>query len=79
MPGTRRRRPVVVGLAAFALAVSPLLAAELPVIHVATLVDGPCEELEEVIPSYRKEVLTLSEGEFDVRFEPRKPICEGRG
>ncbi len=74
MSGIPRRRSVLLGLAVVALAPGPALAADLPVVHVGTLLDGPCEEIEALIPLYHKEVLTLTEGEFDVRFEPRHQL-----
>jgi len=56
------------------LLLGPALPAEpagLPVVHIGTVVDGPSEVLEDVFPLVQEEILALTEGEFDVRFEDR--------
>ncbi len=62
------------GFAALVLLASSALGAELPVVFIGTLVDGPCVELTEFGPLYKDEILTLTEGEFDVRFEARHQV-----
>ncbi|MCP4664495.1 MAG: TolC family protein [bacterium] len=69
------RTSIFLSLAVSGLLLCPGLPAEpaagLPVIHIGTVVDGPSEVLEGVFPLVQEEILALTEGEFDVRFEDR--------
>ncbi|MEE9180104.1 MAG: TolC family protein, partial [Vicinamibacteria bacterium] len=49
-------------------------AAQLPVVRIGVVVDGPWERNEEVLSLFRQEILDLTRGEFDVRFPEDKTI-----
>ena len=64
--------------ARLALVCLPLLGAvqpaQLPVVRIGVVVDGPWERNEEVLALFRQEILDLTRGEFDVRFPEDKTI-----
>ena len=49
-------------------------AAELPLARIAIVTDGPWEYNEVILASFKEEILTLVEGEFEVRFPPAKQL-----
>ena len=49
-------------------------AAQVPVIRIGVLIDGPWERNEEVFEVFRREILELTRGEFEVLFPPEKTI-----
>jgi outer membrane protein TolC len=50
--------------------------AQLPVVRIGIVVDGPWERNQEFVEAFREEILTLTGGEFDVRF-PEDIYIEG--
>ncbi len=64
----KRARLLVVALLAGWLCAAGLVAAELPMVRVGVVVDGPWEGNPGIRELTRREVTALTEGEFDVRF-----------
>lgn len=54
-------------------AAAPCPAAEPPVVRIGTVLDGPPGE-DNALPLFRREILALTEGELDVRFEPEHQL-----
>ena len=57
-----------------ALLPSSATAAQLPVVRIGVVMDGPWERNEEVLSLFLQEILDLTRGEFDVRFPEDKAI-----
>ncbi len=53
---------------------APAQPAQLPVVRIGVVIDGPWERNEEVLALFRQEILDLTRGEFDVRFPEEKTI-----
>ena len=49
-------------------------AAQVPVVRIGILIDGPWERNEEVFELFQQEILELTGGEFEVLFPPEKTI-----
>lgn len=59
-----------------AVVIASTVGAQLPVIRIGVVVDGPYERNQEMVEAFREEILTLTRGEFDVRF-PEDIYVEG--
>ena len=53
---------------------SPLILAQLPVVRIGIVLDGPSERSDEVRPVFEREITIMLEQEFDVRFPPEKRL-----
>jgi len=49
-------------------------AAQVPVIRIGAVIDGPWERNDEVLELFQEEILALTRGEFEVLFPPEKTI-----
>ena len=52
----------------------PTRAADLPVVQIGMVIDGPWDRNDEIRSAFEQEILNLTGGEFDVRFPPDKRI-----
>ncbi len=57
------------------LLLSPLNAADLPVVTIGIVIDGPWERNDEILTQFQHEILEITRGEFDVRF-PREKLIQ---
>lgn len=73
MPRTCRRLFVALIVTVGLAPVRVVLAQGDPIV-VGVVIDGPWERNDEIRALFRQEILTLTEGEFDVRFPPEKEI-----
>ena len=53
---------------------SPLILAQLPVVRIGIVLDGPSERGDEVRPVFEREITIMLQEEFDVRFPPEKRL-----
>ena len=53
---------------------SPLILAQLPVVRIGIVLDGPSERSDEVRPVFEREIGIMLEEQFDVQFPPEKRL-----
>ena len=70
MVNTGRYRIAWVLLAWIVCLIPPTGAADLPLVRIGMVIDGPWERNDEIRAAFEREILDLTRGDFDVRFPP---------